>query len=75
MSGNKDRIIDSASEWQMGFGQVASVVALITVVYAVVLSYQDYLIKLKERNQSEDGATATESSGNKKDMEMAFVAL
>jgi hypothetical protein len=76
MNGNKDRMIDNASEWQLGFGQVASLVALFTVVYAVVLSYQDYLIKLRERNQSEDSATTTEGNGNsKKDMEMAFVAL
>jgi len=55
--------------------QVASLVALITVVYAVVLSYQDYLIKLKERNQSEGSTTTADGKENKKDMEMAFVAL
>lgn len=71
MNGNKNRII--GTEWDMGFGQVASVVALMTIVYAIVLSYQDYHIKLRERNQSEDGAAPAD--GNKKDMEMAFVAL
>jgi len=73
MYGNQDRII--GSELQVGFGQVASLVALITVVYAVVLSYQDYLIKLKERNQSEGSTTTADGKENKKDMEMAFVAL
>jgi len=69
MNGNKERII--GTEWDMGFGQVASCVALITVVYAIILSYQDYLIKLEERKQR-----GTSTSGeNKKDMEMAFVAL
>ena len=55
----------------MGFGQVASVMSTMTIVYAIVLSYQDYLLKLKLKleSSSEDG-NLTE-----KDMEMAFVTL
>ncbi|KIM28173.1 hypothetical protein M408DRAFT_329551 [Serendipita vermifera MAFF 305830] len=64
MVGNKDRII--GSEWEMGFGQVASLAALVAVVYAIVLSWQDYLLKLKLSLNTPD---------MQKDMEMAFVAL
>lgn len=64
MASNKDRII--GSEWDMGFGQVASLVATLAVIYAIVLSYQDYVLKLK---------LASSTTENKKDMEMAFVAL
>ncbi|KIM28172.1 hypothetical protein M408DRAFT_329550 [Serendipita vermifera MAFF 305830] len=64
MVGNKDRII--GSEWEMGFGQVASLAALVAVIYAIVLSYQDYLLKRKGSPDTPD---------MKKDMEMAFVAL
>ena len=38
MLANKNRII--GSEWQLGFGQVASLVALMTVFYAIFLSWQ-----------------------------------
>jgi hypothetical protein len=40
MVANKDRII--GDEWTMGFGQVASLVAFATVLYAIVLSYQSW---------------------------------
>jgi hypothetical protein len=76
MNGNKDRII--GTEWDMGFGQVASIVALMTVVYAIVLSYQDYLLKLKERKQNEESDTTLphdHARADRKDVEMAFVAL
>ncbi|CAG8769968.1 13817_t:CDS:2, partial [Acaulospora colombiana] len=38
MVANRDRII--GDEWGMGFGQVASLVAFTTVLYAVFLSWQ-----------------------------------
>ncbi|PVF93324.1 hypothetical protein CPB86DRAFT_790266 [Serendipita vermifera] len=63
MVANRDRII--GDEWQMGFGQVASLVAFATVIYAIVLSYQGYILRQKEG----DGKSSRE-----KDEEMAFVA-
>lgn len=38
MSGNVDRALES--ERELGFGQVASLVALLTLCYGIFLSYQ-----------------------------------
>ena len=42
----------------MGFGQVASLVAFTTVIYAIFLSYQDFLLKEKDRAMEEKENTA-----------------
>jgi multisubunit Na+/H+ antiporter MnhC subunit len=38
MVGNRPRII--GSEWVLGFGQVAALVMIVTLCYAIFLSYQ-----------------------------------
>ncbi|CAG7850193.1 SubName: Full=Uncharacterized protein {ECO:0000313/EMBL:CCA72252.1} [Serendipita indica DSM 11827] len=63
MTGNRDRII--GSEWGMGFGQVASLVALMTVFYAIFLSYQDYLLKAKGRRMNGEEQASRHAGGGR----------